>query len=229
MCSSDLQLDAYPYGCLEQTVSGLFPHVILSGADFHALGLGTGTDKEKSDKIRLGIQRLMEKQNTSGGFGLWDSKGPEAAWLTAYAVHFLINAADAGYEVPETAVKRARERLLLYVRRPTSIPHGGYSKRAPYRAAVRAYAAFVLARVQTLSLGDARSVYQYVLKHGKGCLGLVQAGVALSIAGDRVQAINAFDQAIKTSRDPNLYYGDYGSNLRDYAASYFFLSTYFPM
>lgn len=223
------QLDAYPYGCLEQTVSGLFPHVLLSGADFAQLGLGTGTAEEKSDKIRLGIQRLMEKQNTSGGFGLWDSKGPESAWLTAYAVHFLINAADAGYEVPETAVKRAMERLLIYVRRPAGIPHDGYFKKEPYFAAVRAYAAFVLARVQTLSLGDARSVYQYVLKHGKGSLGLVQAGVALAIAGDRVQAVNAFDQALKARRDPNLYWGDYGSDLRDYAASYFFLSTYFPL
>ncbi len=220
-------LDAYPYGCLEQTVSGLFPHVLLSGADFAALKLGTGTDKEKAEKIRLGIQRLVEKQKTSGGFGLWDSRGPEAPWLTAYALHFLINASDAGYAVPQTAVKRAMKRLLVYVRRPSSIPPG-YMKKEPYRAAVRAYSAFVLARVQSLGLGDARSVYQYVRKHGKGSLGFVQAGIALSMAGDRHLAVKAFDQAIKTRRDPNAYYGDYGSNLRDFASSYYFLSTYFP-
>lgn len=222
-------LDAYPYGCLEQTVSGLFPHVLLSGTDFDQLGLGTGTDKDKAEKIRLGIQRLMEKQKANGGFGLWGSKGPEAAWLTAYAVHFLLNAADAGYELPQTAVKRAMERLLVYVRRPGSIPLAGYLQKDSYRAAVRAYAAFVLVRVQALGLGDARSVYQYVLKHGKGALAFVQAGVALSAAGDRIMAVEAFDQAIKTTRDPHLYYGDYGSNIRDFAAAYYYLFTYFPM
>jgi uncharacterized protein YfaS (alpha-2-macroglobulin family) len=223
------QLAAYPYGCLEQTVSGLFPHVLLSGTDFDQLGLGTGTDKDKAEKIRLGIQRLVEKQKSNGGFGLWDSKGPEGAWLTAYAVHFLLNAADAGYEIPQTAVKRAMERLLVYVRRPASIPLAGYLEKDPFRAAVRAYAAFVMARVQALGLGDARTVYQYVLKHGRGSLAFVQAGVALSAAGDRMMAINAFDQALKTTRDPQRYYGDYGSNIRDFAAAYYYLSTYFPM
>jgi hypothetical protein len=226
-------LDAYPYGCLEQTVSGLFPHVLLSGDDFAQLGIGTGTDRDKdkntAEKIRLGIQRLVEKQKTNGGFGLWDSKGPEAAWLTAYAVHFLLNAADAGYEISQTVVKRAMERLLVYVRRPASIPLAGYLQKDPYRAAVRAYAAFVLVRVQALGLGDARVVYQYVLKHGKGALAFVQAGVALSAAGDRIMAMEAFDQAIKTRRDPHLYYGDYGSDIRDFAAAYYYLSTYFPM
>lgn len=141
-----------------------FPHVLLSGDDFAQLGIGTvGRDKDKdtAEKIRLGIQRLVEKQKTNGGFGLWDSKGPESAWLTAYAVHFLLNAADAGYEIPQTAVKRAMERLLVYVRRPGSIPLAGYLQKDPYRAAVRAYAAFVLVRVQALGLGDARVVYQY--------------------------------------------------------------------
>ncbi|MBU0969304.1 MAG: alpha-2-macroglobulin family protein, partial [Proteobacteria bacterium] len=222
------QLDAYPYGCLEQTLSGLFPHVLLSSADFAALGLGTGTDRDKAEKIRLGIQRLVEKQKSSGGFGLWDSKGPEAAWLTAYAVHFFITAADAGYEIPRTSVNRAMERLLVYVRRPESIPHDAYLQKETYRAAVRAYAAFVLARGHSLGLGDARSVYQYVLKHGKGALGFVQAGVALSLAGDRHLAVEAFDQAIKTRRDANAYYGDYGSDIRDFAAAYYFMSTYFP-
>jgi len=222
------QLAAYPYGCLEQTVSGMFPHVLLSGTDFAQLGLGTGKEKETAEKIRLGIQRLVEKQKTSGGFGLWDSRGPEAAWLTAYAVHFLVNAADAGYEIPQTAVKRAMERLRVYVRRPGSIPHAGYLQTEPYRAAVRAYAAFVLARVQALGLGDARSVYQYVVKHGRGALAFVQAGVALSEAGDRQMAVKAFDQAIKAQRDPEDYDGDYGSNIRDFAAAYYYLSTYFP-
>ncbi|MCG8616564.1 MAG: alpha-2-macroglobulin family protein, partial [Desulfobacterales bacterium] len=222
------QLMAYPYGCLEQTVSGLFPHVLLSGEDFDALGLKTGTPEEKQTKIRLGIQRLLEKQKSSGGFGLWSATSPESAWLTAYAVHFFINADAAGYEVPESAVLKAVKRLTVYVRRPGSIPYRGYVNRNAYRASVRAYAAVALARIQSLSLGDARSVFNYVKKHGKSPLAPVQAGVALSLAGDRHAAVKAFDLAIKTPRDRNTYIGDYGSNVRDFAAAYYFLATYYP-
>lgn len=222
------QLLAYPYGCLEQTVSGLFPHVLLSGDEFAGLGLKTGSMEDKAKKISLGIQRLVEKQKSSGGFGLWSSKSPENAWLTAYAAHFLINAHDAGYEIPQTAVKKALERLVVYVRQTATIPYAGYVDRDAYRAAVRSYAAFVLARVRSLGLGDARSVYQYAEKYGKGPLCFIQAGVALSLAGDRHQAVKAFDRAIKTQRETKKYIGDYGSDIRDFAASYYFLATYFP-
>ncbi len=222
------RLFAYPYGCLEQTVSGLFPHVLLSGDDFSALGLKTGSAEEKKIKISLGIQRLLEKQKSSGGFGLWSSSSPESAWLTAYAAHFFINAHDAGYEVPESAVKKTMERLMVYTRRPNSIPYRGYVKRNAYKAAVRAYAAFVLARIQSLSLSDARSVFSYADKYAKGPLSLVQAGAALSLAGDRHTAVKAFDLAIKTQRETNIYVGDYGSDVRDFAASYYYLATYFP-
>ncbi|MEH0018594.1 MAG: alpha-2-macroglobulin [Desulfobacter sp.] len=222
------QLLAYPYGCLEQTVSGLFPHVLMSDETFTALGLKTGSAEQKKSKIRLGIQRLLEKQKSSGGFGLWSSSSPENAWLTAYATHFFLNAHDAGFEIPESAVEKALNRLLAYVRRPNTIPYQGYVKRNAYKASARAYAAFILARVQSLSLGDARSVFAYVKKQGKDPLSLVLSGVALSMAGDRHTAEKAFDRAIKTRRSQQGYIGDYGSEVRDFAAAYYYLATYFP-
>jgi len=206
----------------------LFPHVLLTEAQFADLGVKTSSSGERLKKINLGIQRLMEKQKSAGGFGFWNSKSPESAWLTAYATHFLINANDAGFEVPRSAVKKAIGRLMVYVRRPNAIPRPGYVTANAYRAAVRAYAAFVLARVQSLGLGDARSVYTYVDKYGEGPLGLVQAGVALGLAGDRHRAQKAFDRAIKTERNPKGYIGDYGSKVRDVAVAYYYLATYFP-
>lgn len=222
------RLMAYPYGCLEQTVSGLFPHVLLSKDQFDKLGVASGTSEVTAKKISIGIQRLMEKQKSSGGFGLWSAKSPESPWLTAYATHFMAEANDAGYEVPESAVKKAIQRLTGYVRRPTTIPYPRYVKQNTVRAATRAYAAFVLARIGSLSLGDARSVYAYVDKHGIGPLGLAQAGVALGLAGDRHKAEQAFDKAIKTQRDSRMYGGDYGSSVRDFAAAYYYVSSYFP-
>ena len=222
------RLEAYPYGCLEQTVSGLFPHVILSSSDFADLGLTTGTDKEKADKVRLGIQRLMEKQRTSGGFGLWSSKDPESSWLTAYAAHFLINASQAGYQVSENSLQRALQRLMVYVKRAGSIPRDHYYPAKPYKGAVRAYAAFVLAKVQSLTLGDARSMYQSIAKDLQGSLAHVHAGLALFLAGDKITAEKAFETAIKKRRSHGVYVGDYGSDLRDFAMASYLLSVYYP-
>ena len=222
------RLFAYPYGCLEQTVSGLLPHVLLTREDLSDLGVSSGGQAETAAKIDTGIQRLLEKQKSAGGFGLWDSSSPESAWLSAYACHFFILAHDAGFEVPETAVKKALKRMMVYVRQPNRIPYPGYVRRGPYRAAVRAYAAFILAKLQSLTLGDARSVAAYVDQYGRGALAFVQAGTALTLAGDSHTASKSFDRAIRTARDEKVYIGDYGSEVRDFAMAYYFLATYAP-
>ncbi|MCG8551335.1 MAG: alpha-2-macroglobulin family protein [Desulfobacterales bacterium] len=222
------ELFAYPYGCLEQTVSGFFPHILLSFDQFAQLGVETGTREAAGKKIRLGIQRLLEKQKSSGAFGLWSSRSPESPWLTAYATHMMVEAVDAGYEVPVNAVKKALKRLTVYVRRPKAIHCPGWTDCKMFRASTRAYAAFVLARVNSLGLGDARNVYAYVEANHPTPLGLVHAGTALGLAGDRTKAFEAFDLALKTRRDDERVYGaDYGSNVRDLAAAYYFVTTYF--
>lgn len=222
------ELLAYPYGCLEQTVSGFFPHILLSFDQFGQLGVDAGTKEATSEKITRGIQRLLEKQKSTGAFGLWSSNSPESPWLTAYAAHMMVEAVDAGYEVPVNAVKKALTRLAVYVRRPKAVPCPGWADCLMFRTATRAYAAFVLARVNSLGLADARNVYDYVKTNHPTPLGLVHAGTALGLAGDRAKAFEAFDLALKTRRDDErVYAGDYGSNIRDLAAAYYYVTTYF--
>ncbi len=222
------ELLAYPYGCLEQTVSGFFPHILLSFDQFEQLGVDVGTKESTNEKIRHGIQRLMEKQKSSGAFGLWSSHSPESPWLSAYAAHMMVEAVDAGYEVPVSAVKKALTRLAVYVRRPKAIPCPAWTDPKMFRSATRAYAAFVLARVNSLGLADARNVYAYVKANHPTPLGLVHAGTALGLSGDRTRASEAFDLALKTRRDETQGYGgDYGSNVRDLAAAYYYVTTFF--
>ena len=64
-------LNTYPYGCLEQITSGIYPHVLMGRADFAALGIHSQSDRERMEKVTLGIERLLEKQKATGGFGLW--------------------------------------------------------------------------------------------------------------------------------------------------------------
>ncbi len=227
------QLSAYPYGCLEQTVSGIYPYVILNGSDFEALGFPGQSDEKTNKKIQLGIQRLMEKQKTSGGFGLWSSKSPESYWLTAYVTDFLLHAGQAGYKVPRVGLTRALDRLHMYVKRPTTIRPMNYMDKLHYRAAARAYAAFVMARVQGISLGDARALYHTAKKDLKGMLGFVHAGLALYLSGDNTLAKSALDHALKYSREhprqSHRYYGDYGSDIRDLASAYYLVSSFYPL
>ena len=212
------ELKAYPYGCLEQTISGLFPHLILSDADLARLGIAP--DPQAPDKIRLGIQRILKKQKAGGGFGLWDADSPEEPWLTAYAAHFLVEAVRAGYTLPAKPVKSALKRLLTYVRRPRSIP-APRNHREGLRAAVRAYAAFVLAQTQNLTLGDARSTARAITPQIKSRLPHVHLGLALTRAGDPTAGRTALEKARITQRDKaHRYLGDYGSRLRDTAMAY---------
>ncbi|MFH2094013.1 MAG: alpha-2-macroglobulin [Pseudomonadota bacterium] len=222
------QLNVYPYGCLEQVTSGIFPHVILSSSDFNTLGLSNQTPDTTSGKIRLGIQRLMEKQKSSGGFGLWSAKDMESYWLTCYVADFLLHARQAGYEVPKTALSKALERLKTYVLRPNAIHTEPYYNTKGYSAAVRVYAAFVLARVQGISLGDARAVYQSVKDDIVGALGFVHAGLALTLTGDQDLGPKVITQALTKSRNDQTYYADYGSNVRDFAVSCYLVSTFYP-
>ena len=86
----------YPYGCVEQTVSAVFPQLFLSK-------LTQLTDEEKSDvenNIQHAIERLSYYQHSSGGFSYWPGRGTINDWGTSYAGHFLILAKEAGYYVP---------------------------------------------------------------------------------------------------------------------------------
>jgi uncharacterized protein YfaS (alpha-2-macroglobulin family) len=112
------ELQAYPYGCLEQTTSGLFPSLYTNAAQLTALGIKGDSDDKRRAAIDIGISRLLQMQRDDGGFALWDKNGPEEYWLTAYVTDFLVRAGEQGYSVPADAVNNANNRLLRYLQDP---------------------------------------------------------------------------------------------------------------
>ncbi|MFN6886097.1 hypothetical protein ACK4SH_30920, partial [Proteus mirabilis] len=106
---------AYPYGCLEQTVSGLYPSLYSTEKELKQLGIKTQTDMQRKEAIEKGIAHILTMQKSEGGFALWAQGGREEFWLTAYATDFLFRASQQGYEVPTEALKRANDRLLRYL------------------------------------------------------------------------------------------------------------------
>jgi len=210
------QLYAYPYGCLEQTASGIWPSVFTNKAQLDALGIKTSTDEARRASIATGIARLAGMQRGNGSFGLWSKESQEEFWLTAYVTDFLLRASEAGYSVPEGVISRADERLLRYLQDPAQIETSWSSDADGLRFSVQAYAGLVLARQQQAPLGALRALYDK-REQAKSGLALVQLGVALKLMGDQQRAQLALAQGIGLERKPNSWLGDYGSPVRDRA------------
>lgn len=172
------ELKAYPYGCLEQTASGLFPSLYTNAAQLQALGIKGDSDEKRRASVDIGISRLLQMQRDNGGFALWDKNGDEEYWLTAYVMDFLVRAGEQGYSVPTDAINRGNERLLRYLQDPgmMSIPYADNLKASKF--AVQSYAALVLARQQKAPLGALREIWEHRADAASG-LPLLQLGVAL--------------------------------------------------
>ena len=211
------ELKAWPYGCLEQTTSGLFPSLYTSAAQLKALGIQGESDEQRRAAVDVGIARLLEMQRDDGGFGLWDREGPEEYWATVYATDFLVRAGEQGYSVTPQALNNANARLLHYLQDP-GVMALRYSDNTPAsKFAVQAYAGLVLARQQKAPLGALRELWDQRAAARSG-LPLVQLGIALKLMGDAPRAEDAIATGLETGRSEQAgWLGDYGSPLRDSA------------
>ena len=99
--SIDLQsrlnyLIKYPYGCLEQTVSAVFPQLYLDKVMTCDENLRTRT----RINIEGAIRRLQNYRKSDGSLTYWPGSSYSSLFGSAYALHFLKEAEDAGYAVP---------------------------------------------------------------------------------------------------------------------------------
>lgn len=87
----------YPYGCLEQTVSSVFPQLYLS----KFLTLSNEEWQEINKNINEGIKRIEKFQLSDGSLSYWQNETYTNQWSSSYAYYFLIEAKKNGYYVPE--------------------------------------------------------------------------------------------------------------------------------
>jgi len=132
-------LDRYPYGCVEQTTSAIFPLVALGD-------LGKQLDSARFDPARMketvstGIVHLIEMQTPDGGLAMWPGGSKAWPWGTVYAANFLVEARTAGYDVPDDFYNHT----LTYTRRLLDNPTDDANA-----LEVQTYAAYVLALAGT--------------------------------------------------------------------------------
>ncbi|MEM5530082.1 alpha-2-macroglobulin [Gammaproteobacteria bacterium AS21] len=216
------QLEAYPYGCLEQTTSGVFPQLYINDELLATLGL-QGSDAEQRRKaVNLAIQRLQGMQRSDGSFGLWSDQSPEEHWLGVYVLDFLLRAKEAGYQVPEDNLAKTLQRVAIYLRNPNKISSYYESVNDVTKFAVRAYAGQVLARYNQAPLSVLRRLYDNHSSQDSP-MALLQLGIALSSAGDSQRSAKALNKALAAINDfgkADIYYS---SPVRDLALSAFWL------
>ena len=155
-------LTGYPHGCLEQTVSAVFPQLYLGDL----IELDNDAVTAMGDRVKAAINRLSAFSIPSGGMTYWPGTSSylgASVWATIYATHFMIEAQQAGYSVP-ASLKKSN---LSYLKTVSS----GKS----YDAEARAYACYVLALAGSPDRGGMNRLREELAKLPESC-GLLLAG-----------------------------------------------------
>src|SRR5205085_7000157 len=96
----------YPYGCVEQTTSSVFP-LVYFGDVAKELDPDAFRNNDAAAMVHEGIRRLGTMQTYSGGFSMWPYGQNVYPWGSVYATHFLVEARRAGHPVDSPIYDRA--------------------------------------------------------------------------------------------------------------------------
>ncbi|MFN4111113.1 MAG: alpha-2-macroglobulin family protein, partial [Ignavibacteria bacterium] len=109
--SSIDELVAYPYGCVEQTMSRFLPAIIVANLNRELnLDIKQNTIEQLPEIISAGLKRLKDFQHTDGGWGWWkdDQTNP---FMTAYVMYGLSITRKAGIDVDRRMIENGLKAL----------------------------------------------------------------------------------------------------------------------
>lgn len=141
----------YPYGCIEQTTSSVFPQLYVA----NLMEVGRIKEKEIEQNIRAAIKRLQDFQTGLGGFAYWQGGTDNSDWGTNYAGHFLLEAKTKGYTVPKALLENWKryQKTLAKNWRPRHSSTGSSRHAYPQEALMQAYRLYTLALAKSPDLG----------------------------------------------------------------------------
>jgi alpha-2-macroglobulin len=222
------ELFAYPYGCLEQTTSGLFPSLYANSEQLTRLGIKTESDEIRRKKVQTGISRILSMQRNNGSFGLWSNYSEEEHWLTVYATDFLLQAKERGYQVNDRALNAAISHIGQYIYDPSSLNNIHYysdeSALEFNKLSIKAYALMILAKQNKITSAMRNELYYLVDKVSAdeaylySPLPVAQLAVAAKLNGYQAAYDKLLPLVFSTPyKYGNKWLGNYGSKIRDEA------------
>ena len=165
---------SYPYGCIEQTTSKLFP--LLYFKDLAKIAEPELFETNSAEYfIEEGISKLERLQQESGAFSYWPEGDYVNNWSSIYASHFLVEARKAGYLVSDRVYKKMIGALRTFSRE--------YRNDDVYSLQTAVYACYVL----SLAGKPERSTMLYLknnLSDKLKSFSLYQLAGAFAYAGD---------------------------------------------
>lgn len=188
----------YPYGCIEQTTSAVFPQLYLKDLIKNTMD----DEKEIDNNINEGIQRLRRFQLPSGGFTYWPGNRDVCIWGTNYAGHFLVEAKKLGYNVPDDLLK-GWERFQQSMALTTT----------DYLMS-RVYRLYVLALAGSPQVGPMNLLKENHLKEMTNAEKWMLAAT-YRLAGSKNTAEAIFKEAALEVKEYTETGGSYGSRVRD--------------
>ncbi|MEM6643521.1 MAG: alpha-2-macroglobulin family protein, partial [Bacteroidota bacterium] len=193
----------YPHGCIEQTVSAVFPQLFLD----EITELSTPQKVKIEENIKAAITRLKKFQTAGGGLSYWPGQSEANSWGTNYGYHFLIEAEKQGFFVSKelkSGLKKAQELQAKYWNKGPGFNGDDLTQ---------AYRLFTLALSGNASLGNMNRMRNVADLSSQAKWKL---GAAYSLIGREQVAAELLNSAgDRPSNYP--YWYSYGSSLRDKA------------
>jgi uncharacterized protein YfaS (alpha-2-macroglobulin family) len=176
-------LTTYPHGCMEQTVSSLWP--LLLQRDLTASSGNSPADIGPiKNSLELRIGKIMGLQNYDGGFTRWQGESWSQPWDSIYGTHFLVEAKKEGIKIQEEGLNEA----LKYVRRQLSVEPSDTNDETVWRQALsrRAYSCYVLALAGEPPLGWMESLRDK--KDSLDASGRLFLAASYAVSGQKAEA-----------------------------------------
>ena len=128
-------LTTYPYGCLEQVVSAAFPQLYFN----YFMDQSEADQNKTREAITEGINSLKSYQKADFSLTNWVGGTYTDPWTELYALHFLVEAKNQGFDVPaylyEGMLKHQADLAKVW----------GYNPDYKQGETIQAYRLFVLA------------------------------------------------------------------------------------
>ncbi len=102
---------SYPYGCTEQTVSGLLPWIFHARLAPFSPAMQSVSPQEANKVITDAVDKLFKRQQEDGGLGYWSDSRESCLWASAHAALVFTIAAEHGFSLPEEKMQQLRRYL----------------------------------------------------------------------------------------------------------------------
>jgi uncharacterized protein YfaS (alpha-2-macroglobulin family) len=220
----------YPYGCVEQTTSLAFPLIYYKDLAQVVEPQGFGGNAPEYF-VSEAIRKLSSMSLSDGAFSFWPGGQTWNYWGSIYAMHFLVEAKNAGYDVPNYVLRRGWKFLRTVVRdrERRSGYYSGWGHFEPYRfrggrteidkrwmidnLRMQTYAAYVLALMGEPEKGSMNYFFDEMQDYLQEDSRAFLAG-AFALSGDLITAYKLLPVSFKPQTEKAETGGNFNSGTR---------------